>query len=123
MASRGSNKELSVRQEDFIAKLFDGRRSKTSGAAPTDPGDVRCDRLLIECKMQTPTSQAKPPAWLKQFEKIAQEAWEHSLEPMMAFRWYVPDSPLAGPDGWVDLTVRMAVDDSVREASYNASAQ
>ena len=114
MATKGSNKELSVRQEDHIAYLFDGRRSPSSGASVTNKGDVTTERLKIECKM----TKASKPTMVKQFEKIAQEAWEHGKDPMLALRYYDPSSPIADRDGWIDLTVRLAVDDAVREIRY-----
>jgi hypothetical protein len=57
---------------------------------------------------------------LRQLEKIAQEAWEQGLDPMLALRYYDPDSILADKDGWIDLTVRRAVDDADREAEHVA---
>lgn len=121
MARRGSVKYLSVRQEDYIARLFNGRRSKSSGAAEHDAGDVRCVHLLIECKMtgNPGATVSKPvPRFVQDFEKIAREAWEESKDPMLALRYYSPDSVLAGADGWIDLTLRLATDDAEREADY-----
>jgi hypothetical protein len=115
MARRGSIKELSVRQEDHIADLFDGRRSPSSGAADTAYADVNCKRLAIECKM---TMSKSKPKLLKDFEKVAREAWEHDKEPMVALRYYDPDSILASRDGWIDLTVRLASSDAERERNY-----
>lgn len=114
MAKRGSTKALSVIQEDRIAALYEGRRSASSGAADNDQGDVRCPRLLIECKM----TMGKPPAWLKDFEKVTQEAYSEGREPVMAFRFYKPESVLADREGYIDLTVRRSVDDALREINY-----
>jgi hypothetical protein len=115
MARKGTVKELSVRQEDHIAYLFEGRRSPSSGAAVTDPGDVRCERLLIECKMTMSKAKSK---LLTQFEKVAKEAWERDKEPMVALRYFDPESILADRDGWIDLTVMLARDSSEREEVY-----
>lgn len=114
MARRGSTKALSVVQEDKIAALYMGRRSPSSGASDTDQGDVRCPRLLIECKM----TMGKPPAWLKDFEKVTEEAYSEGREPMMAFRFYKPESVLSDQNGYVDLVVRRAADDAERERDY-----
>lgn len=106
MARRGGSKDLSVRHEDHIAKLFNGKRSRSSGAAEGDAGDVRCPTLLIECKM----TRKPPPKIFSDFDKIAKEAWETGKDPVLALRYYKPYSPLAGPDGWVDFTVMLASD-------------
>lgn len=120
MARRGSTKALSVQQEDFIARLFRGVRSKSSGAAANDKGDVRCSKLLIECKMSkgTAAKPKKPPAWIKDFEKITYEAYAEGREPVLAFRFYDPESILSDPDGFIDLTVRRAKEDAMREKDY-----
>jgi Holliday junction resolvase len=107
MANRGTVKALSVDHENYIAQVFDGRRSPSSGASVTDPGDVKTEKYLIECKM---TKAETKPVYLQQFEKIAQEAWEHSKEPMLALRFYQPDSPLADRNGWIDLVMMLASD-------------
>lgn len=119
MAMKGSAKYQSVVQEDAIAKLFDGKRSKSSGAAEHDAGDVRCKYLLIECKVRMSAIVTKPlPQFIQQLEKVAEEAWESGKSPMLALRYYSPTSKLSGPDGWVDVTVRTAADDADREKSY-----
>lgn len=115
MAQRGSNKELSVRQEDYVARLFDGKRSRSSGAAAHDAGDVRCKQLLIECKM---TMSPTTPKFITQMEKIAEEAWEEGKDPVLALRYYSPHSVIAGPDGWIDVTVMLATDHAAREEVY-----
>jgi Holliday junction resolvase len=107
VASRGTVKRLSTDHEDHIAKLFDGRRSPSSGASVTDPGDVSTDKYLIECKA---TRSETKPVYLQQFEKIAREAWEHGKEPMLALRFYQPLSPLSDKGGWVDLVMMLASD-------------
>jgi len=115
MATRGSIKQLSVEQEDFLASIYNGKRSKSSGAAQHDAGDVRCARILIEAKM---TKSVKPPAWIKDLEKITKEAYEEGREPVLAQRFYKPDSILANRDGWVDVVIRKADEDALREEAH-----
>lgn len=114
MAKRGSVKRLSVEQEDFIAKLYQGKRSKSSGAAAHDGADVICQKILIECKM----TKKKPPAWVEDFEKVTYEAYSEGKDPVMAFRFYDPNSVLADTNGYIDLVVRRASEDALREVDY-----
>lgn len=126
MARRGSTKALSVKHEDYIAKIFDGVRSKSSGAAEHDAGDVRSDTLLIECKMTGSPGVivTKPlPVFVRELEVVAKQAWEESKDPMLALRYYCPTSVLSGKDGWIDLTVRLAADDADREIAYAKVSQ
>lgn len=113
MAKPGTSKYLSVQHEDFIAKHYGGKRSKSSGAADNDQGDVRCPTLLIECKTTgSPGKPKKKKAKLvKDFEKIADEAWAEDRTPMMALRFFDPDSRLCDRYGWVDFSVRLVRDD------------
>lgn len=112
MAIKGSKKARSVEQENLVAKRYGGMRSASSGAAETDAGDVRTFEFLIECKMMGgPEERIKRPGFAKDFEKITQEAWMEGRIPMMAIRWYDPDSILANRDGWVDMIVKRMVDD------------
>lgn len=122
MARRGSTKALSVEHEESIACTYNGMRSKSSGAAAHDQGDVRCPMLLIECKYTgSPRSPMKgTPKILKEFEKITQEAWSEGKDPMLALRYYAPGSILANAQGWVDLAVRLVTDDREREVAYDA---
>ena len=115
MAQRGSKKELSVRHEERIASLFDGERSPSSGAAAGKPGDVTTRCLKIECKE---TQTQRLPVLIKELSKAAMEAWEHSLTPMLAKRYYAPRHPLANSDGWIDITIMLASDQAEREASH-----
>lgn len=108
MAARGSRKRLSVDHEEAIARAYAGKRSPSSGGAAHDYGDVRCPDKLIECKA---TMQTAKPKVLKEFEKIAVEAFAEGREPALALRYYEPTSILADVDGWVDLIVRRVADD------------
>ncbi len=120
MARRGSKKELSDRHEKYIAKLFDGHQSASSGASRHDPGDVRTNALLIECKMtgNPGVAVSKPlPRFVQEFAKIADEAWQEGRAPMLALRYYQPKSRIAGADGWIDLTLMLASDMADRKVS------
>lgn len=119
MATKGSKKELSVRQEEYVALAFEGIRSKTSGAAITDEGDVRVanEGVLIECKGQFGELAGDTPVratLIKQWEKIADEAYTVGYVPALALRFYVPDSKLADSEGFIDLVVRDLDDDAHR---------
>lgn len=123
MAKRGTSKRKSVDQEEWIAALYSGTRSPSSGAADTDQGDVRTARSLIECKVTgEPGKEPRPqlPRFVRWLEKVAVEAWSEGRDPALALRYFDPDSPLARPDGWVDVVVRTAADDSVRDRAYDA---
>lgn len=119
MAERGSSKALSVTHEEWIAKLYGGRRSASSGAADNDQGDVRSLEDLIECKLTGGPGAPARSTLLKTFEKVAQEAYSEGREPVVALRFYSPDCVLADSNGWVDLTVRRAREDAfLREMAW-----
>lgn len=63
----------SKKQEDYVAKKFNGRRQPNSGATPFAPGDVILDNFLIECKTKTKSSDSISikKDW---FKKIREEA-------------------------------------------------
>lgn len=121
MAKRGSVKALSVEQEEHIARLYGGRRSASSGAADNDSGDVRASDHLFECKLTGGPGRPAKSTLLKQFEKVAQEAYAEGKDPVVALRFYSPDSPLANPKGWVDLVVRLAEEDAYHRAATEVS--
>lgn len=119
MASKGSRKELSVRQESVVAAHYRGRRSSSSGGAITDEGDVRVitASLLFECKGKFGELTGQTPvrsSLLKQFEKVADEAYAIGYQPAMALRFYAPGSFLADSHGFVDLAVHLLEDDAFR---------
>lgn len=112
MAKRGTVKRASVEQEDFIAKHYGGKRSASSGAADTDQGDVRTDKCLIECKMTGgPGKTNSKPKFVKDLEKVTEEAWSEDRIPVLTLRYFDPDSILSDRDGWIDLVVKRVVDD------------
>lgn len=117
MARKGTKKALSVEQEEFVAQKYGAVRSKSSGAADTDAGDVRSvyHDTLFECKGKFGERCGETPVrstLVKDFEKIWDEAHAEGREPAMALRFYMPESPLANSDGWVDFTVRLLEDDA-----------
>jgi hypothetical protein len=121
MAKRGSTKALSVEQEDYVAKTYGGKRSKSSGGADHDQGDVRvADQLtLFECKGQFGERTGKKPVrstLVKHMEKVADEAWSEGKDPALALRFYMPESKLSNDDGYVDFSVRMLLDDAYNMA-------
>jgi len=115
MAKSGTRKWFSRRQEDKVAKTYGGKVSPSSGGAITDQGDVRMPvyNTLCECKHAgTFTKPAKSISLkLEDLEKIADEAWNESKEPMMVLSMYAPDSILADGDGEVNVSVRLMLDD------------
>lgn len=113
MAKRGTVKRKSVDHEDHIAKVYKGKRSPSSGGADNDNGDVRTTELLIECKVTGgPGEPIKPlPGFVREMEKITEEAIHEGREPILALRYFDPDSILSDRDGWIDLSVRRTCDD------------
>jgi hypothetical protein len=114
-----SERELSDEHENEIARIFGGKRSKNSGAGTREKGDVvvRADNTLFECKRKgRPGHPSKSKAQiLSHLEKVAVEAFEEGREPVLALRFYDPESLLANKStGYVDLTVRLAEDDAQR---------
>lgn len=116
MAKRGTNKRRSQEQEKWLAKIYDGTVSPSSGAASNDGGDIRSEQFLIEAKTSggPGEKETKRTTLLKIFEKIAEEAWSEGREPMVALRYFIPDSILSNNEGWVDLVVHLAIEDSQR---------
>lgn len=115
MAARGTSKRRSVDHEDHIAALYGGVRSASSGGADNDQGDVRTPEFLIECKMTGgPGEDPRPlPVFIQHLEKITEEAYSEGREPVLALRYFAPDSILATWDGWVDVVVRRAADAAI----------
>lgn len=116
MAKKGTKKYRSNEHERFIASLYAGKRSPSSGAALHDNGDVRvvADETLFECKTTGEPGKEARSSLVKHMDKVADEAWEEGLEPAVALRFYMPDSLVADNKGYVDLTVRLARDDAYR---------
>lgn len=113
MAKRGTTKAASLDQENYIAELYKGKRSVSSGAADHDQGDVRDSVHLIECKM---TGNVLKPAKsisvrLSDLEKIVDEAYSEGRTPALALRIYNPSSTLADTNGHVDMILRLVRDD------------
>lgn len=107
-----TKKELSRKHEDYIARVYGGVRSRSSGAAHSDKADVRTYNEMIECKMTgEPGGNPKRTSLLTVMEKAADEAWAENKLPVVCLRLWNPDSPLSDPEGWVDFTVRLTNDD------------
>lgn len=111
MATRGSSKALSVEHEEWVAMQYGGRRSPSSGGAAHDQGDVRTEKYLIECKLTGRPGKPAKSTVLTHLEKIADEAYAEGREPLVALRFYSPDSMLANSQGWVDVVVRKVAED------------
>ena len=113
-APRGSKKRLAQEHEEFVAELYEGKVSPSSGAASTDGGDVRTDDLLIECKTSGSPGKESRSTLVGRMERIAEEAWEEGREPVLCLRYFKPSSVLAGMTGHVDLTVRLTSSDAAK---------
>lgn len=106
-----TNKELSVEQENYIAKAYGGRRSPSSGAQDADRGDVRYEidildvnfRFTGECKATRASSfSLKKETW----NKIQQEADEQGRAACMFIRFYDEET-----GDKLDLVVKDVLDD------------
>jgi hypothetical protein len=109
MAKRGTVKALSVEHENFIAYLFGGKRSRSSGAAPGDPGDVRADPWLVECKMT-----GNPECGQQEIEarqRTSRRSPKRRLR-RESIRWWryagMTRFSLSNNEGWCDLVVMRA---------------
>lgn len=124
MAKRGSNKALSVGQEDYIAKMYGGKRSPSSGGAENDQGDVRTPTELIEAKTTGGPGRVpkKKATIVRTFEKVFLEATSEGREAVLALRYFDPESPLADVRGWVDLAVRRMDQDAYRSNQLRDTA-
>jgi hypothetical protein len=116
MTLPGIKKKLSREHEEYVARKYAGRRSPSSGASPTDQGDVRVAErdVLIECKGKFGERTGEKPVrstLVTQMEKITDEAYAEGKDPVLALRFYMPDSPIADNYGYVDLVVRFLEDD------------
>ena len=49
---------FSKKQEDGVAKNIQGKTTSNSGATPYDKGDVKTDKILVECKTKTSPSKS-----------------------------------------------------------------
>lgn len=101
-------KDRSVAHELHVAQRYGGVRSRSSGAAFRDIADVDTAELAIECKEtggpgEDPISKPKIIGLL---EDLAGKSYPSGKDPVLAMRYYLPDSPLANLDGWVDVAIR-----------------
>jgi Holliday junction resolvase len=106
---------MSFKQETEMAKLYNGKRSPSSGAQPHDRGDVRYrvrtgDDLYEheydftgECKAtRTKSMTIRKETW----EKIAEEAEEQGRRPCMFIRFLDQQTGRK-----IDLIIRSVEDD------------
>jgi Holliday junction resolvase len=92
--------------ENYIAKMYNGRRSPSSGASWADRGDVRFDisdfHFTAECKTTGKKSfSIKKETW----DKIVEEAQEQNRRPCMFIRFEDESGRM------IDLVVRSIHDD------------
>lgn len=106
LASRGSQKELSVQQEKHIAATLQGRRTINTGAGDKEKADILLDdcSVLVECKY---TGDVIEPAKsisvkLEDLEKVWDQAAQIGFSPALAIRITNPDSRLSDDRGHVD---------------------
>lgn len=118
MATPGSNKDRSIKHEALISSLYGGLRTSNSGADITDLGDVRVKKgqireghFLFECKTTGYPGKPANNVILKQFIKVADEAYQEGRQPAMSLQYFFPDCPLADRDGYVTFTLRLSTDD------------
>jgi hypothetical protein len=54
-----------------------------------------------------PGETPKPlPVFIRQLEKVTEEAYAEGREAALALRYFAPQSILSNPEGWVDVIVR-----------------
>jgi hypothetical protein len=99
--------ELARRHETYIAKMYNGRRSASSGASWADRGDVRFEisenfDFTAECKA---TEKKSYSVKLETWNKIIEEAQEQNRRPTMFIRFQLETGEA------VDLVVRSIHDD------------
>lgn len=113
MALSGTSKDRSIKQEDRIAGMYGGTRSKSSGAAVHDSGDVLAGGDLIECKTTGTTDKPSTlPKFMQEFEKVAIEAIERGLNPVLCLQYYCPESDIANRAGMVEVSIRLTTNDA-----------
>jgi Holliday junction resolvase len=97
---------MAQRHENHIAKMYEGRRSPSSGASWSDKGDVRFSvrdfEFTSECKATEKKSYSiKVDTW----NKIVEEAQEQNRRPCMFVRFQTESGKI------IDLVVRDINDD------------
>ena len=82
----------STKQESTVAELLHGKRTKNSGATMFDPGDVKTNNFLIECKTKTTDSKSITihKEWL---EKVKSEAILANKQYTALIFNFGPDTP------------------------------
>ena len=71
MAKKGTTRYFSSKQEQYIAKLLNGRCTSNSGAAHLTAGDIIAGDWLIECKtsMKPKESFSIKKEWIEKNER------------------------------------------------------
>ena len=66
-------RHYSKAQEKKVASKFNGDRTLNSGATPFSKGDVTTDKVLLECKTKTKSSESMTvhKEWIEKNEKEA----------------------------------------------------
>ena len=98
---------MAQKHENYIAKMYNGRRSPSSGASWADRGDVRFTikndyDFTSECKA---TEKKSYSLKLETWEKVVEEAAEQNRRPCMFIRFELESGKT------VDLVVRSIHDD------------
>ena len=70
-SSKQPTRSYSKKQENYVAKKFDGSLTKNSGATMFQKGDVLLDDFLIECKTKMSPSESISikKEWIEKNEK------------------------------------------------------
>ena len=97
---------MAQRHENHIAKMYEGRRSPSSGASWSDKGDVRFSvrdfEFTSECKVTEKKSYSiKVDTW----NKIVEEAQEQNRRPCLFVRFLTESGKI------IDLVLRDINDD------------
>lgn len=104
-----NNVQKAKEHEEFIAKLYGGRRSKSSGASFHDPIDVTTDSMVIECEY----TENKSYSLKKSFWKEVVNKTHSSKQPALAIRFLDLDTGDS-----IDLLVISVHDDVEDRENY-----
>ena len=115
MTDNKLTKKESKAHEDYIASLYEGVRSKSSGAYIGDKFDVLSPLTSFELKSTGRPGEPRGNRLIKLLDKQADYAYEIEREPAVGQRFYQPESKLASQDGYLYITVRLTKEDADRE--------
>lgn len=94
------SKKLWQKAEEMIAKYFEGKRVKASGALPGNKGDVKTDKYLIEVKSTGGNVIMVDVKWLL---KINAEARGSNRIPLLVLKFGKGVEPL---NIWVCINIK-----------------